>query len=139
MNSSSATITKNKFDSNETLTAATYNDSKISNHNKTCLSTPQMSEYLVKNMLSFPLFKTNCDNNMSDLIKEEKDMFGVVDSVQFPSVTKILNETMTAAGKARLEEWKKKMTEELGEEGFQKYSQGLLLSVGFSLNCLTIS
>jgi len=41
-----------------------------------------------------------------------------------PSVTNILNTTMSEKSKAALENWKKSMTEKLGEDGFNKYSRG---------------
>jgi len=41
-----------------------------------------------------------------------------------PSVTNILNVTMSEKSKAALENWKKNMIEKLGEEGFNKYSKG---------------
>lgn len=42
-----------------------------------------------------------------------------------PSVTNILNVTMSAQSKMALENWKKNMIEKLGEEGFNKYSKGI--------------
>lgn len=41
-----------------------------------------------------------------------------------PSVTNILNVTMSEKSKAALENWKKNMIEKLGEDGFNKYSKG---------------
>jgi len=41
-----------------------------------------------------------------------------------PSVTNILNTTMSEKSKAALENWKKCMIEKLGEDGFNKYSKG---------------
>lgn len=41
-----------------------------------------------------------------------------------PSVTNILNATMSAKSKAALENWKNSMIEKLGEAGFSKYSRG---------------
>lgn len=41
-----------------------------------------------------------------------------------PSVTNILNVTMSEKSKAALENWKMKMIEKLGEDGFNKYSKG---------------
>lgn len=89
------------------------------------LASPQMSDFLVKNMLNCPLLKTNCQNSFSLILEDERDEYGLVDSAKFPSVTRILNETMSESAKIRLEEWKKQMTLKLGIEGFQKYTQGL--------------
>ncbi|VVC40467.1 Mitochondrial genome maintenance exonuclease 1 [Cinara cedri] len=43
-----------------------------------------------------------------------------------PSVTNILNVTMSEKSKAALENWKKNMIEKLGEDGFNKYSKELM-------------
>lgn len=44
--------------------------------------------------------------------------------LDLPSVTKILNITMSAKSKTVLENWKKGMIENLGEDGFNKYTKG---------------
>jgi len=41
-----------------------------------------------------------------------------------PSVTNILNVTMSEKSRAALENWKKNMIEKLGEDGFNTYSRG---------------
>lgn len=41
-----------------------------------------------------------------------------------PSVTNILNVTMSEKSRAALENWKIKMIEKLGIDGFNKYSKG---------------
>lgn len=41
-----------------------------------------------------------------------------------PSVTNILNVTMSEKSKTALENWKKNMIKKLGEDGFNKYSKG---------------
>lgn len=41
-----------------------------------------------------------------------------------PSVTNILNSTMSEKSKAALEAWKKNKIEELGEDGFNEYNKG---------------
>lgn len=41
-----------------------------------------------------------------------------------PSVTRILNATMSEQSKAALEKWKNSMIEKLGEDGFNRYSRG---------------
>lgn len=44
--------------------------------------------------------------------------------LNLPSVTNILNVTMSEKSRAALEYWKKNMIEKLGEDGFNKYSRG---------------
>ncbi|XP_050442553.1 mitochondrial genome maintenance exonuclease 1-like [Adelges cooleyi] len=46
-----------------------------------------------------------------------------VSNYKFPSVTYILNETMSEKSRAALENWKKGMIEKLGEEGFIKFNR----------------
>jgi hypothetical protein len=41
-----------------------------------------------------------------------------------PSVTNILNATMSEKSKAALENWKRSMIEKMGEDGFNEYSRG---------------
>jgi len=51
-----------------------------------------------------------------------------------PSVTNILNTTMSEKSKAALENWKKSMIEKLGEDGFNKYSRGNICVLKKQLN-----
>lgn len=51
-----------------------------------------------------------------------------------PSVTNILNITMSEKSKAALENWKKSMIEKLGEDGFNKYSKGNICVLKKQLN-----
>lgn len=44
-----------------------------------------------------------------------------------PSVTHIMNETMSDLSKFYLERWKKKIISELGEEGFNKLQEGIYI------------
>lgn len=55
-----------------------------------------------------------------------------------PSVTNILNVTMSAQSKMALEKWKKNMIEKLGEDGFNKYSKGIykMTKLLYCLSCL---
>lgn len=51
-----------------------------------------------------------------------------------PSVTNILNVTMSEQSKAALEKWKKNMIEKLGKDGFNEYSEGkiYIFKIGFN-------
>ncbi|XP_053210850.1 mitochondrial genome maintenance exonuclease 1-like [Panonychus citri] len=42
---------------------------------------------------------------------------------QFPSVTKVIGETMSISSRKALELWKSRMIEKLGDEGFKEYQQ----------------
>ncbi|KAK6645348.1 hypothetical protein RUM43_001624 [Polyplax serrata] len=114
---------------NETKTQTTEISAQIpvqeqtTNKEDTVLACPQMSDFLVKNILSFPLLKENCSDTLLPLFKVEQEDYGLIDSVKFPSVSRILHETMSESSKLRLEEWNKQMVAKLGEEGFDKYSK----------------
>lgn len=47
---------------------------------------------------------------------------------KYPSVTKILNSTMSEDAKAMLDRWKKRMIAQMGEEGFEIYKQGIFIN-----------
>lgn len=51
-----------------------------------------------------------------------------------PSVTNILNITMSEQSKAALENWKKSMIEKLGEDGFNLYSRGKIKRENINFN-----
>lgn len=52
---------------------------------------------------------------------------------QYPSVTLILNKTMTDDSRNALEKWKQERIAEMGEEEFNKFYQGMLLVCNFIL------
>lgn len=54
-------------------------------------------------------------------IRQHKNDF----TQQYPSVTLILNKTMTDESKAALEKWKQERIAEMGEEEFNKYYEGM--------------
>jgi len=55
-----------------------------------------------------------------------------------PSVTNILNTTMSEKSKAALENWKNSMIEKLGEDGFNKYSRGNICVLKKQLICFMV-
>lgn len=75
------------------------------------------------------------DDSKKDLNEENYETFTTVSSDiivhetpkrDIPSVTNILNVTMSEKSKAALENWKKNMIEKLGEDGFNEYSKGTI-------------
>lgn len=60
-----------------------------------------------------------------------------IPKLDIPSVTKILNVTMSTQSKIALEKWKQKMIEKLGEDGFNKYSRGISKIVTKLFCCIT--
>ncbi|EEB14202.1 conserved hypothetical protein [Pediculus humanus corporis] len=133
LNSSSVLLEQEKnvvvVDGNVSLNESSIpiiNRNKMVDENMNELATPHMSDYLITNMLSFPLSKPKFPNALASVFKEEKDDFGVVDSKKFPSVTAILHDTMSEASAERLEMWKKQKLLELGEDGFNKFTKDSL-------------
>lgn len=84
---------------------------EISNNGKKII----MPEIIVRKLTSVPMLASNPLQEMSHFDKEK---------VVFPSVTKILSETMSDESKAALERWKKNMIAELGEQGFFIFNKG---------------
>lgn len=84
------------------------------------------------------------DDSKQNLNQENYEKFTAVPSDtivhetrkrDLPSVTNILNVTISEQSKAALERWKKNMIEKLGEDGFNEYSKGKLhiFKIGFNL------
>ncbi|XP_012254436.2 mitochondrial genome maintenance exonuclease 1-like [Athalia rosae] len=87
------------------------------------------SDILINKMTSFSyLDGTKAVQNILDVSEPISiSPYSDKSKLAIPSVTRILNQTMSDASKLNLELWKKRMILELGEEGFQKYSKELLL------------
>jgi hypothetical protein len=81
-----------------------------------------LPDTVIKNLTSFPMI-------WNGRIKQEEteivNMANKDTNRLFPSVSKILNNTMSASAKAALQRWRSKLIEQLGEEGFLRYSQGM--------------
>lgn len=92
-----------------------------------------LPDIVIKNLLSFPLmsskqeFPTQSNEILS--ISRRDDL----ETVNFPSVTKILAQTMSPESKLALEAWKERMIKKLGQEGFEMH-QKALLEDGISLH-----
>nr|CAD7441340.1 unnamed protein product [Timema bartmani] len=87
-----------------------------------------LPDIFIRNIPSFPLTNTNkkptkclhTTNNIMNLSSDSKDY------LRYPSVSKILNATMSESAQAALDRWRNKMIAQLGEEGFLEYHKGLL-------------
>lgn len=84
---------------------------------------------LINQMLTFPYFdagKVEEDMQSSEAnriisISPNEDK----SKLHIPSVTRILNKTMSEVSRLNLELWKQRMITELGIDGFEKYSKGI--------------
>ncbi|XP_050405304.1 uncharacterized protein LOC126821051 [Patella vulgata] len=75
-------------------------------------------------VLNYPLIPNTPEGSVEfERFNTEVDKF----CLQYPpSVSKILNKTMSAKNRYFLERWKKKMIEEMGEEGFKQHQEETL-------------
>ncbi|KAK6181355.1 hypothetical protein SNE40_009226 [Patella caerulea] len=75
-------------------------------------------------VLNYPLIPNSSEGSVEfERFSTEVDKF----CLQYtPSVSKILNKTMSAKNRYFLERWKKKMIEEMGEEGFKHHQEETL-------------
>jgi hypothetical protein len=92
-----------------------------------------LPDVIVRNIPTFPLM--NESKNTEWMIPTEsilnvpsstEQVHNKKDYLLYPSVTKILNATMSDSSRAALKKWRQKMISELGEEGFLKYHRGML-------------
>jgi len=86
----------------------------------------RLPDIVIKNLPSFPIM-----NNKQESPAQSTEVLSISGSddpatIKFPSVTKILTQTMSPESKLALEEWKKRMIEQLGEHGFQMHQKGML-------------
>ncbi|XP_025163072.1 mitochondrial genome maintenance exonuclease 1 isoform X2 [Harpegnathos saltator] len=90
-----------------------------------CSVSEKFFDIVVKNIQSFSVM----DNKQVSVELTETLSIPAKDDVKtikFPSVTRILTHTMSPESKLALDAWKKRMTEKLGKEGFDKYQKALL-------------
>lgn len=93
----------------------------------------QLPDVIVRNIPSFPLLNEskNTESMMSpesirNILPNCKHVSNRKDYLLYPSVSKILNATMSDSSRAALRRWRLKMISELGEEGFLTHYRGLL-------------
>ncbi|KYM85136.1 Uncharacterized protein C20orf72 [Atta colombica] len=105
-------------------------NSNVSNENTAtkCTSSnfKRLPDIIIKNLLSFPIMDSKQDFPIQST--EILSISGKDDlkTLKFPSVTKILTQTMSPESKLALEAWKKRMIEKLGQEGFEMHQKALL-------------
>ncbi|XP_012229763.1 uncharacterized protein [Linepithema humile] len=106
--------------------ASNSNTSDIKNTSIKYVSSKSLSDIIIKNLLSFPIMGSKQESST-----ESTEIFSISgmddpETIKFPSVTRILTETMPLESKLALEAWKKRMINQLGQEGFEKYQKALL-------------
>jgi len=85
----------------------------------------RLPDIIIKNLPSFPIM-----SNKQESIAQSAEVLSISQSddpatIKFPSVTKILTQTMSPESKLALEAWKERMIEKLGEHGFQMHQKGM--------------
>jgi len=109
--------------------AASLANSNVSDNVVTKYDMPsnfeRLPDIIIKNLPSFPImgskqeFPTQSTEILS--ISGRDDL----KTIKFPSVTKILMQTMSPESKLALEAWKERMIKKLGQEGFEIHQKAL--------------
>lgn len=104
------------------------NISDIENANAThnVNSDPErLPDIIIKNLPSFPIMSKKPESLMQS--SEVLSISGKNDlkTMKFPSVTKILTQTMPLESKLALEAWKERMIAKLGQDGFMMHQKGI--------------
>jgi hypothetical protein len=93
----------------------------------------QLPDVIVRNIPTFPLLnESKCTESImpaesiSNTLPNTKQVANRKDCLLYPSVSKILNATMSDSSRAALKRWRQKMISELGEEGFLNHYRGMI-------------
>jgi hypothetical protein len=93
----------------------------------------QLPDVIVRNIPTFPLLnESKCTESVmpaesiSNTLPSTKQVANRKDYLLYPSVSKILNATMSDSSRAALKRWRQKMISELGEEGFLNHYRGMV-------------
>jgi hypothetical protein len=84
-----------------------------------------LSDIIIKNLPSFSIMGSKQESSTQST--EIFSISGMDDpeTIKFPSVTRILTQTMPLESKLALEAWKVRMINILGKEGFEKHQKGI--------------
>jgi len=85
----------------------------------------RLPDIIIKNLPSFPIM-----GNKQELPTQSTEVLSIsgrddLETIKFPSVTKILTQTMSPESKLALEAWKERMIKKLGQEGFELHQKGI--------------
>lgn len=92
-----------------------------------------LPDVIVRNIPTFPLLNEskNKESTMPaecawNILPHAKHVSNRKDYLLYPSVSKILNATMSDSSRVALKRWRQKMISELGEEGFLNHYRGMV-------------
>lgn len=121
-----------KEDSNIHNNASLANSNKSDIENATAKSDvfskfERLPDIIIKNIPSFPIMSNKQESFTNNESTEVLSVSGSDDpkTIKFPSVTKILTQTMSLESKLALEAWKERMIEKLGPDGFEVHKKGM--------------
>lgn len=119
------TINVSAKDSNKEVANSNVSDNEYLATKYTSSNLERLPDIVIKNLLSFPFISSKPEFPMQS--NEILSISGRDDleTVNFPSVTKILTQTMSAESKLALEAWKERMIKKLGLEGFEVHQKGI--------------
>lgn len=84
-----------------------------------------LSDVIIKNLPSFPIMGSKPESSTQSTEILSISAIDDPETIKFPSVTRILSQTMPLESKLALEAWKERMIKELGQEGFEKHQKGI--------------
>ncbi|TGZ46742.1 mitochondrial genome maintenance exonuclease 1 [Temnothorax longispinosus] len=124
-NSTSNLSAKN---SNNEVASSNSNVSDNENTVTKCVSSnfERFPDIIIKNLPTFPIM-----GSKQELPTQSTEILSIsvrddLETIRFPSVTKILTQTMSPESKLALEAWKERMIKKLGQEGFEMHQKALL-------------
>ena len=94
----------------------------------------ELPDVIIRNLPNFPLLNEIKDmeqmtpaGSILNVSLSTKQFDTRKDCLPYPSVSKILNATMSDSSRAALKRWRQKMISELGEEGFLNHYRGMFV------------
>ena len=94
----------------------------------------ELPDVIIRNIPNFPLLNESKDieqmtpaGSVLNMSLSTKQFDTRKDCLAYPSVSKILNATMSDNSRAALKRWRQKMISELGEEGFLNHYRGMFV------------
>lgn len=120
------TISNLSKDSNNEVALSNSNVSNNENAATKYMSNfKRLPDIIIKNLPTFPIMgsKQECPTHSTEILSiSGKDD---LETITYPSVTKILMQSMSPESKLALEAWKERMIEKLGQEGFEMHQKGI--------------